>query len=284
MVKADAVASKFKKALQDGTLTKYDMERRVEAVIEAELGKDEADMALVDACEKLLWEINTHGEQPFVSPRERILAGLREQEEAKEKPFSVGKSRVRLAVVMALAAMLLFLIVSPFSSRWFQSDSTPDEQQFIVQGNEITVEMVQAALAEHSETADDIVYSYKELRNIVPFLPVKSPFEEKWAFEWGEARFYRNRIEIVQNYSYNYLHSQRSLTFQMICCGSLEEAFITFEQSYSGNKTLIDNRDVYVTQNEEKISMVWMKDNNILSIGCNDKYDETIRLVRILLE
>ena len=181
-------------AIEYGKLSNDETERRLCELVEAEVNKtdSEADMELIRACQSLMWQLHTHGDNLYDSHyeenKDRINQRIRRSALISNTVISVGKM-----MVVAAAVILLFVGVR-FS--WFEHSDTPDGQQHVITGQEITVEMVQAAIAENAGRGSVETTDLQELREIIGFDPnIPETIDDEWRVSACVVRFARNLLQ-----------------------------------------------------------------------------------------
>ena len=157
------------KTILYGDLSKQEMERRLQEVIDEELSgplNAPADMELVEKCQSLLWELSVNGSVPYPDHAEESKQKLIRKLEEASSNRRTGFLRRAIAVA---AAIVLLCGLSVMSIRWFEGTSTPDGQQYVIRGQEITTEMVAKAIAEHQGDGKLVTTSKTEAEEYLGF-------------------------------------------------------------------------------------------------------------------
>lgn len=269
-------------AIEYGNLTNEETERRIVELIEAEVGKTDsaADMELIDACQSLLWQLHSHGTVAYDSHAEQNHEKLMARIAKTEKRRSIDLRPLRW---VAVAAVVILLFVGVRFS-WFEHSDTPDGQQHVITGQEITVEMVQAAIAEN--TGKDAVETtdLQELRDIIGFDPhIPETIADEWHVSACAAWFARNCVQVTVTYENRYVPDD-TLIYVINFYSSVSDSYLTFEQSDKGEDTLVGEQQVYLSVNVERSIACWCKDNMICEVSCRMKEDSFRNLVRIIVE
>ena len=134
-------------AIENGTIPVDEMQRRLMELIQKEANRTDgpADEELMSACIDLMERLQG---REYVEDEERIAAlNQRIAEAIQKKQQSQERWHTAFRAVGAIAAVLVLLvgIGVPLRWTWFESWSTPDEQQHVIMGHEITVNMVASA-------------------------------------------------------------------------------------------------------------------------------------------
>ncbi len=275
--------------IEQGTLPKEETLRRLEQLIENEINSTDRDvnLYLVDACQALMWAVKTDSKPLPSFDARRSYQGIqkrirREARREKAQQLLLG----RLPKLIPMAAIMLLVVVlagGGIHLVWFTNHSTPDEQQYIVRGNEITVEMVQSALAENQTTGDVVVGSYEELLAMLPFIDRVAPSENSWRFDGGTVHFLRTHVSISLFYI-NAKDDSMQLKYSLECFSSAEDAYIAYEQSIDGDEYVVDEHDVYITINEGRCTAVWHNNSAVFNLVVNTNVATTISILRELME
>lgn len=63
------------------------MERRLEAAIAAEIAKDDSTLnaEMIRVCTSMLWQLRTHGKEPFVDDTQEALVRFKKRMAVREK-------------------------------------------------------------------------------------------------------------------------------------------------------------------------------------------------------
>lgn len=271
-------------AIEYGNLTNAETERRLCALIEAEVSKtdSEADLELIEACQSLLWQLHTHGEIPYDSHynanKAKIDQRLRRNASAANTAKSVGKL---LAVAAVVVLVVLGLRGDLHWSRLEQSD-TPDQQQHIIAGNEISVDLIQSAIAEYGEGGQIRFSSVEELANHISFVPMPLTINEAWEFSIAEIT--SNPICICIDARYVHAEHQSTIVYSTTLFTDAEEAYYTFEQSSGGNSVTVNGHQVYVTTNIHRTTMCWTDGLVFVRISGEFNEQEGLLIIESLLK
>lgn len=244
-------------AIEYGKLPNDETERRLCELVEAEVNKtdSEADMELIKACQSLMWQLHTHGERPYDShfSENKAMIGkrLRRKSVVTNAIKSVGKT---LAAAAAIVLVVLGLR-GDFQWNWLEHDDTEDQQQHIITGAEIGVEMIQKAIAENLDIGQIRVTSPHDIPQYFDFVPVPQTINEMWLFQLADVTVTPGFacIDVL----YENAKTQSNALYSAFLFLNPEEAYFTFEQSAEGYSVMVDGHQVYITKNIDKWVVCW---------------------------
>ena len=141
---------KLKESIQTGKMTTEEFKDRLRQIIDTELLKDdeEVDIDLIKACESYFTHL--HGKEEPLSEEERQQQWVKIQDRIKTqgtKKRTFRKAPVYAAIAAATIIILFFGISIRF--QWFLPSSTPDGQQYVITGKQISIETISKAIASH---------------------------------------------------------------------------------------------------------------------------------------
>lgn len=264
----------IREAIASGNVSPEKAVERLTKVIEAEYAKSNPDTDFIIACEDLLWELE-HPGQPFVSQTERFRAFVAAQ------PCPTRTARASRWIVAAAAVLALCLGIGGFRYAWFSHSSSDDGQQYVIQGHEVTVEMISSAIAEHKDVSSFQTESWEEFIDFLGFVP-SVPNAEALGMEVTQymATIESDIISYHVHYhsnEYSALYSQRSYT-------NPDNAYLLFEQDASGAKTNIASSTVYTSSNIDKFSFLWLTENSVCRFSSDLPIDTGYKVVEALIE
>lgn len=252
-------------AIENGTRPTDETQRRLIALIEEEANRTDgpADEKLISACvdllERLQGRTNVAEEARIAALNERIAAAI----ERKEKHRRMAAMALRL---VAAAAVILLFVGVRFS--WFEHSDTPDGQQHVITGQEITVEMVQAAIAENAGKGTFETTDLNELRSVIGFDPqIPEKLADEWQVSTCMVRFARRNIQVTVAYSNKYAVNE-PIKFIINYYTNASDGHLTLEQSYKGDDIRIGNQTVYLSSNIDNYIACWSKNNIVYEINC----------------
>lgn len=270
-------------AIENGKLSREETERRLVALIDAEAAKRDApaDMALVNACEDLLMALHTHGTITFESNMLANQAAVQERRRACRR----GKALSRGGRALAAVAAVIVVLVGVFGGlrwRWLSGSSTPDGQQYVIQQQEIGIETIQRAIAEHTGVMTITTEDRNSLVSFLGFEPnVPDVIQEKWVADEYYAIVFPDMIQIGINYTAG--EERESLIYAIYCYTALENAYSTFEQDAEGEYKKLRGAKIYEVTNEGRTSLTWIRGATVSRISGDFVLDEGRNIVDKLL-
>lgn len=269
------------KAIENGTLPTDETQRRLMALIENEANRMDgpADEELISACMDLLERLQgrtyTEDEARVTALNQRIAAAIAK----KEKQRRMVSMAVRL--VAAAAVILLFVGVRV---SWFEHSNTPDGQQHIITGQEITVEMVQAAIAENAGKGSFETTDLQELQQGLGFNPqIPEVIADEWQASVCNVWFMRNSIQVTVTYASAKLQDEH-ISYVIAYYSDVGEAQTTLEQSYAGTDRMISDVKVYVTHNIDNQVACWNIDNVVYELNAGINESDFFNILITILE
>lgn len=244
-------------AIEYGKLSNDETERRLCKLVEAEVNKtdSEADRELVKACQSLMWQLHTHGELPYDSHYDENKAKI----DQRLKRNTLISNTVKSVGKMLAAAAAVVLVVLGFRGdlhwSWLEHNDTFDQQQHIIAGNEIGVELIQSAIAEHLDKGVLQLSDISVIHTEFEFAPIPEQLHETWHFD--SAMVFTGPDMIRLDISYRNADSEHTMLYTIIMFTSAEDAYFAFEQSEAGYVTDILGNQVYVSQNIDELVMCW---------------------------
>ena len=246
------------KTILNGDLSKKEIERRLQEVIDEELSGPldaPADMELVEKCQSLLWELATNGSIPYPDHAEESKQKL--VQKLEQPSFGRRTSFLRRLTVVA-AAFVLVCGLSLISIRWITGTSSPDGEQYIVQGHEITVDMIQHCIAEHMEDGWYVTTSKAEVEEYLGFdILVPSLLAGKYNCESYEVNILPIWIQCMCNYAYG----DQTISIMIYFLTDVNDTVLFMEQNEVGDIMQVDDLKVYVSENVDNIALTWSEGN-----------------------
>ena len=239
---------KLRQEMLSGKITYDDIVRRLTKAIESEYLKESPSIDFIDSCEDFLWEIETEGKQKFVSVSDRYLGAIEQhveitaKEQTKRSPV-MGFAK-RIALISAAFAILIFFTQGAIHFEWFTQHSSTDEQQYIIQGHEITVNVIETCIAEHNAFDSIKTTSWDELCSFLGFSPqIISPSVFHVDNTLYKAYIEPGVVMIDVLYKTDPHDAVAVMTVQYYT--DPEEALFIFEQDAAGEHLKIGNQSVY---------------------------------------
>lgn len=278
--KADMLAE-IQTAIKTGKLTKETMERRLNAAIEAELRKTDspADLALVTACQNLLWEINMHGEACPID-RERSLAAARAKLELAERN-KLHKRRATGAVLAAAAVIAGgFVVDALLHNQRLSGGQSTDEQQYVISGRQVDPAVLAQGRADaQSQNRTITTESFDEAVSVLGYTPLMPTWlPEGWRVQEYYAAVYPSvthfRCMVAAE------NGNELIKFSVMQYTDLDRATFEFEQNKNGRKEMCNDWTVYVTENTDGSVFVWQSGTTCYSLSGPQECNEMLRIVK----
>lgn len=273
--------AKIKEAIENGSLTKNEIERRLNAAIDAEIKKKDspADMQLITACQNLLWEINMHGE-PYRSNKEQSLRSLIDKLNKKESRQKRQKYAFGFATALVVLIVGGFAIDALLKSQWLEGTSSRDEQQYVISRQEMNPGIIDASQADntvqtHTITTTNLNEALTVLGHI-PLMPTWIP--DGWVVE----NYYANHIGSITSFGIRYQRApdEDLLRFSITTYSDVESAIYEFEQGRTGIETQCNGWTVYISENTDAPMAVWREDTACYSITGPISKDELLQIIQ----
>lgn len=254
------------KTILNGDLSKKEIERRLQEVIDEELSGPldaPADMELVEKCQSLLWELATNGSIPYPDHAEENKQKL--VQKLEQPSFGRRTSFLRRLIVVA-AAFVLVCGLSLISIRWITGTSSPDGEQYIVQGHEITSELIQNCIAEQTvgNNSQYITSSKKDAENYLGF---QLPLPDKLCKTFEMEKIYINVLPIWIQCKCNYSFAGREISVNLYFVVEMSDAILFTEQDDNGTYVYEDGVKVYMSNNAGNIALTWAEQNVVYDLS-----------------
>lgn len=279
-----ACTERILSAIEYGRLPTNETERRLRELIEAEVHKNdaEADMELIKACQSLMWQLHSHGEIPYDSHYDANKAKI--DRRLRHKGLIVTTTKTVCKTLIAAAAVILVVLglTGNLQWNWLEHRATSDQQQHIVTGNEIGVELIRSAIAEYAETEWIRVTSPEELADYISFVPMPHIIGQVWEFNLADMSICPVFISIDAQYESP--TAQSNLLYSTLVFTDTEDAYFAFEQSAEGNSVEVKGHHVYVTKNMHRTTICWSDGLVLVRLSGEFQEQEGIELAQYLLE
>lgn len=261
---------KLKESIQTGKMTTEEFKDRLRQIIDTELLKDdeEVDIDLIKACESYFTHL--HGKEEPLSEEERQQQWATIQDRIKTQ--GTKKRTFRNAPVyaaIAIAAILILLFGISIKFQWFLPSSTPDGQQYVITGKEVSIETISSAIADHQSYDGIVTKNKNELIDFLGF-PLEEiiPDINGWNIEFYQATFLPETIILNILYSNN-LQEDDVLRYTVRWITDYNQFLYSVEQNEEGETLQINGQNVYRSVNFEDISYSWIKNSAIYSLSGN---------------
>lgn len=253
-------------AIEYGKLSNDETERRLCELVEAEINKTDsvADMDLIRACQSLLWQLHTHGELPYDSHYDENMAKIDQRLKRNTLVSNTAKSVGRMLVAAAAVVLVVLGLRGDLHLSWLEHTDAQDQQQHIISGNEIAVELIQTAIAEYVDVGVIQFTETEQLPEELSFIPIPEKLNEEWCFQQVVGTITPEMVRLDVRYVNNV--AERSLFYTVILFTIADDAYFTFEQSATGEKINLLDQEVYVADNMERMNFCWTKGLCIVQI------------------
>lgn len=286
--RCDTKVKQILDAIEYGILPPTETEKRLLSIIEHEINKEDAvaDMSLVSLAQDLLFELHNSTSETN-EEYERRINQLRQRIEAtvakRDARRHFTRRIVKLVAVAAAVVLLMIGIGSPVRWTWFESWSTPDEQQRVVQLHAVTIDLISRAIAENGASGLRVVNDVDAIGECLGFdVGIPSLLGSDWSFSEGYIQYYFDSIELVVRFTHREF-PERCLMGHIVFYTDLEFAWFVFEQSHDGDDVHVNGQRIYVTNNIDKASAVWYKGTTILNLSGDVTEEEIVVLTLELI-
>lgn len=262
------------RAIEEKRYTYEEIIQCLSDIIEAEYEKGkEANLERINACEDLIWQMETGGKDPFVSRKERYLDAVHAQ-------VKIRKSRPALRLAAALAAVFVAAVIGTgiFKWQWFTSAPTHDGQQHTIIGHEIDVQLIQNSIASREEFAQ---FSSSQMDEIIDFLGFDPQIPEVLLDDLKPFHYYAAFSEESINLSMSYGNADgRRVLFVIVYFTEQADAYYAFEQDREENMKNINGIELYISENVDRLSAVWLNHATMYRLDGNLTHEEAIRIIK----
>lgn len=263
--------------IEYGHLPPKETQRRLLALIQEETSRPDqmVDQALIRACMDLLERLQ--GETAPITPlhvealKRRIAAAYQEKVRQRARRW-----RRLTGTVSGAAALFLFLLLSlTHGWIWFDGQSTPDEQQYLFKGHQISIAVPAQAVAD-GEVPDGRTIEVQDIAELDALLGRKSGIPEQLQGEWRLQHCY---VNFTRGYTQISLLYGNRFDKQQTIVGVIQQFIdpnhvaFSFEQSYTGQMQQLNGWNVYVTENIDAPVAFWH--NNRMSLLLSGKTSQT---------
>lgn len=258
----------IKEAIENGTLTQEEIERRLKAAIETEFVQQghPADSEFLNLCLDLLGQIQTGGHYEYVSHMEESKAAVTEKYQRYMRAKRIRGVATRVATVAAIVILLVGVV---FQKSWFSGHSTPDEQQYVIQGHTISAGTNGIADNNSDESTDifttsdiQLAYSRSHLAPNVPADPgftydnVEYTVITSNPYYIFSVVYTDNDHNIILRYNVKQYRNTSSYDVQL-----------AFEQDKSGEDIMLLSKiPAYSTENIGRYQIVWLDKDSVYTV------------------
>lgn len=255
-------------AMETGTLTKEEINRRLTHAISEEYQKEVADRdsRYILACEKTLFEMHTG--KPYVSPKEVSQQALLKKLENETVEKENRTPRVARRIVIAVCTLLVLILaadVSLYRER-LEGTSTENEQQFVVSGEIVDLEALSSGVADSVPTAQSLqTTDFKEVKKLLGFAPemINSSLPG-WSLNYYSVVISPSSSSFTATYVNDAY--ENAFLFSIKYYNDLENAQNWIEQNQQGRMINIDNKEVYFAENLDNSICFWSSGSTCYSL------------------
>ena len=184
-------------------------------------------------------------------------------------------------IAVAAVLVIVFLSVGSIRFQWFTTESTPDQQQYVIQGHEVSVDMVAKAIAAH-EYSD--VLKTKDLNELEQFLEFDFDYIRQLPNEWeiDSISAIVKRDSIIAFFRFSSNETNEVFHYTITWFLNPSDAFFSIEQDDEGYKKRINGIDVYYSENVGIYSCSWINGVSVHVITAeeiSDKLEKTIGII-----
>ena len=276
-----ACADQILKAIDYGKLPADEIQARLRQMIRDELsGAEQSDSGRlrVELCNSLLWQLYTHGE----------VWGLGADDDAMkariEKGYARRRRRKRLmtrAMISLTTAVVLLVgltaagMIQPL--RWFTGRSTEDEQQYIIEGHEVSSLPASVAIANHvpNATGSRSLQATDDPDALIAFLGFDPGLPRTVAGVYTSTSFtglIRERYTAMSCY---YMKGGQSIDNPYVKItiryySNVNDAYLSLEQSEEGEMISVGGIDVYRYRNYDRYGYMWTQENQVCTLSTTE--------------
>lgn len=279
-------ADQILQAIEFGNLPRDEIERRLNWIIDNELSgsiTSHVDSNMIDLCNSLLLQLQTHGKVSFTDNAEMIKKVVAEKYESWKQKSSSVKTRVRYAAAFVVLVIIMSLPAILPSIRWQNKISTPDEQQYIIEGHEITTQTVAHAIESHNGSGSLITASKEEVDT---FLGYKANLPSKVIDIYTASKYYTTilpeRIDCLCEYAME--SGSPAVRLKVSMYNNINDMYVQLEQLQVGKSTKVGNVTVYCSENINSRNYTWIQNNEVFVLSLNHSNEDAIHIISELNE
>lgn len=266
--------------LQDSKMTSESMESFLLEAIEQEEQKpvEQQDTTKLAVYEKALFGLRAN--KPLITRkeegREKINSYL--QKRSISKPQLSSTRRVILAFVCLVVIFLSAEVI--LNREWLFGRPSDDGQQYVIEGDEINVNLVSQGQADTEST--HTVISTTKMSEVVEFLGYV-PQIPRWIPDgWSMQTMNVEKAKGISRFaiSYGNTHTKYILKYEIRTYENAERASAEFEQNDIGDVIQINGSMFYSLENTEIPALVWIDKLSVCSIQGPLSNEEMLDIVK----
>lgn len=263
-------------------ITCDELARRLAIAIETEYLKREPRLDFINTCEDLLWELGTQGQQSFSSANDRYLSAI------NRATIERGKAKISLSPVQRFAVIAIVLLLIVFTGydalqfKWFTHETQSNGEIHIIQGHEVSIELIQAALAEHETYTSTKTDDFSEVFDFLGFTPSLIASESLSA----DAATYYISLEpelIILDTRYHDSANNFIAMLKIEYYLDPEEAYFMLQQDTPGEYVDINGQTIYYSTNIDRQSFTWLEDCTLITLSGHIEREYGFEIIKKLI-
>lgn len=272
----------FRQALLMDKIKCEEITKRLTIAIEAEYLKENPRVDFIKACEDFLWELGTQRQQSFTSANQQYLTAIHNATTELKIP-SLGKTMISRFVAIAVTLLLIIVLgQNTLRFQWFTQEPHPEGEIHIVQGHEISIELIQSALADHDAHSSMKTSDFLELCDFLGFTPTLILPEAISAYS---ATYYIT-VEpglIVLDTLYNDQLGNSVAVLKIEYYLDPEEANFMLQQDVPGEYIDINGYPIYCSTNIDRQSFTWLENSTLITLSGYIERESGLQIVSELI-
>jgi len=282
-----ALVEEIREAISSGALSKEAIEARLTKAVEEESFQQDhpADAEFLNVCLDMLANLKTGGQFSFTPKVEEAKAAVTEKYEERVRFRGITRRIVKVAC--ALVVVLGVGCLGVFAPRfgWLSARSTPDEQQYVVQGQSLDIGAV--GHAGESAKIDTDVFVTTNLSEAVEklgFQPrVVRQLSDKWSVK--QCTVFLSGLADKLTVAYIDNNDKSMYTYEICRFHSIDDAITCFEQNQQGQLLKFDGSiNLYYTENEGNQLYSWIEQDTICSVYSATTGENILEFVQELIK
>lgn len=266
---------KLHQEINEGKLSCDDIIKRLTAAVEAEYLKETPNVDFINTCEDFLWEIGTQGLQPYVSPIARYITAVDEacaHTKRRKASFTFFQRFISIAACFLLG---ILLTQGAIHFHWFTQSSDPEGELYIIQGHEITLDLIQSALATHDGQSEIKTHDWHELCEFLGFTP-SAVRPETLRASHVEYKAYITSGLIVVDARYLDSNNDSVAVLNLEYYIDPDEAYFVFQQDVHGEYVSFNGNTIYINNNISRTSLTWLSNSTLTHLS--GSFDQALGL------
>lgn len=228
------------------------------------------DNSLINLCSQML--VNLSEEVQFKTNKRKIWRNIKRKMNVADKGKASSSSPrwgMRIAIITASLILVFFAVDLVFTRQWLIPRQSDDEQQYIIEANTLAPGIIPTVNA-NTVQRDIAMLTSSSLQDIsdflsyTPILPAWVP--EGWNVENYTAILLDDGHEVI--ISYSKVGEKYFMQFGYRQSSNLTNLEMKYHQNKAGTQENVGNNlKVYFSQNYDRLSTVWMKENVLFDLS-----------------